>query len=357
MKKVKSLAFGLIAALWLGLSFCAWLTPSEEFSLTERRKLAQFPAISLENVESGKFSADFETYSQDQFPLREPFRKLKALFVYKIMGQSDNNGIYLEDGYAAKLETLNPDSVDYAAGRFQAVYDKYLKDQGSAVVMAVVPDKSCYMNVPGMDAAAMQAQLAEAMPWAVHMDLTDCLTLEDYYRTDTHWRQENLLGAAEKLCQGLGVTLADDFVSVTLDQPFYGVYYGQAALPMEPDSLVYLTSDWLADCTVYDYETDATGGIYDFSETNDLYDTFLSGAKSLLTIENPGAATDRELIVFRDSFGSSLVPLLIRDYARVTLVDIRYMNLEILDRFVEFKGQDVLFLYSTLVLNNSSTIK
>ena len=84
---------------------------------------------------------------------------------------------------------------------------------------------------------------------------------------------------------------------------------------------------------------------------------FLSGARSLLTIENPNAKTDKELIVFRDSFGSSMVPLLVQDYKTVTLVDIRYMNPAMLGRFVDFHGQDVLFLYSTLVLNNSSTIK
>ena len=49
--------------------------------------------------------------------------------------------------------------------------------------------------------------------------------------------------------------------------------------------------------------------------------------------------------------------LTIQDYAKVTLVDIRYIQIDVLERFLEFKGQDVLFLYSTLVLNNSSTIK
>ena len=37
---------------------------------------------------------------------------------------------------------------------------------------------------------------------------------------------------------------------------------------------------------------------------------FLSGSKSLLTITNPSADTDRELVIFRDSFASSLAPLL-----------------------------------------------
>ena len=84
---------------------------------------------------------------------------------------------------------------------------------------------------------------------------------------------------------------------------------------------------------------------------------YLSGARALLTIENPAADSDRELIVFRDSFGSSLAPLLVQGYARVTLVDIRYLQPELLGQLLDFHGQDVLFLYSTLVLNSAGAIK
>ena len=59
----------------------------------------------------------------------------------------------------------------------------------------------------------------------------------------------------------------------------------------------------------------------------------------------------------RSVTGIRLIPLLLTDYAKVTAVDIRYLQPALLDRYVDFAGQDVLFLYSTLVLNNSSTIK
>ena len=120
-----------------------------------------------------------------------------------------------------------------------------------------------------------------------------------------------------------------------------------------------LESDLLADCRVYDYESGQYTDVYNMDKltSRDLYDVFLSGPKSLLTIENPNAATDRELVIFRDSFGSAIAPLLVRDYARVTLVDIRYIQIDVLNRFLDFHGQDVLLLYSVPVLNNSQTIK
>ena len=206
----------------------------------------------------------------------------------------------------------------------------------------------------------MERLVREGMPWAEYVDLTGSLEGSDYYRTDTHWRQERLPDTAALLCQAMGaeVPRERDFRAVALEEPFYGVYYGQAALPMEPDTLYVLESDLLEDCRVYDHETGTVTGVYNRDTgSRDLYDVFLSGAKALLTIENPRASTDRELILFRDSFGSSLAPLLVQGYAKVTLVDIRYVNPGLLGEFLEFDGQDVLFLYSTLVLNNSAAIK
>ena len=117
-----------------------------------------------------------------------------------------------------------------------------------------------------------------------------------------------------------------------------------------------MQSDWLQACQVYNYEKDSYTPVYDLDRLtgSDLYEVYLSGAQSLLTIENPNATTDRELIVFRDSFGSSLAPLLTRDYAKVTLVDVRYIPAQRLGNYLDFHGQDVLFLYSTLVLNSNA---
>ena len=41
----------------------------------------------------------------------------------------------------------------------------------------------------------------------------------------------------------------------------------------------------------------------------------------------------------------------------MTLVDTRYLSSDLLDQFVDFHGQDVLFLYSSLILNSSAAIK
>ena len=197
------------------------------------------------------------------------------------------------------------------------------------------------------------------MNFAEYIGITQLLELSDYYCTDTHWRQEKITDVAQHLAAGMGVSLSAKYIVNQADTPFYGVYYGQSALPLPHDDLYYLDNEVLKDCKVYDFETSAYIPIYDLDKTkgNDPYEMFLSGSKSLLTIENPNASTDKELIVFRDSFGSSIAPLFAEGYAKITLVDIRYISPNMLGRFIEFTNQDVLFLYSTSVLNNSITIK
>ena len=357
MKKMRI----IIAALWLALAVFAWVRPADALSESERRPLTQFPELSVKTIFDGSFMENFEDYTLDQFPLRDQFRTLKANIQLKLFGQKDNNNIYVADGYAAQLEyPYDADSIDRAVSRFRYVYDTYLQDCN--VFLTVVPDKGYYLTedngYPVMDYEAMFADLQTGMPWAQFIDLTDTLTLGSFYRTDTHWRQEAILPAAEKIADALGVTVGD-FVEKNMNTPFYGVYCGQSALSLDPDEIRVMEADWMADCRVYNAETDSWGGIYDLEKLagQDPYEVYLSGPRSLMTIENPNADSDRELIIIRDSFGSSIAPLLAKDYAKVTLVDIRYMSPMVLGNFVEFGGQDVLFLYSTLVLNNSETIK
>lgn len=355
MKKYQTI---VVLTLWGALALWAWFVPSKQISEAERRPLAQKPAF------SEKFQTEFEAYSLDQFPLRDGFRRLKSLFHTGVLGQKDNNGIYLTNGTAVKQEyPLSTDSVKHAIGRFQKIYDEYLAE--SRCFYAIIPDKGYYLGEESghltMDYDALYAQMAAGLPWAQEIDLRPVLSGQDYYRTDTHWRQENLISAASALCEGLGVTppKAEQFAATPLERPFYGVYYGQAALPMEPDEMILMESDLLEQCTVYDHETGKVGSVYDMTklDSRDLYDVYLSGARALLTIENPNAGTDRELIVFRDSFGSAIVPLLMADYAKVTLVDIRYLQPTLLGQLLDFRGQDALFLYSTLILNSSAALK
>lgn len=353
------LTVSVLTAFVLGFLIWGLAKPDEAQSASERRPLAAFPKLSWETVQSGKFMSDFEKYTLDQFPLRDQFRRVKALTALYALGQQDNNDLYVQDGFLIKQEyPLDPASITHAAGRFRYVYERYFAQGQGTVYVSVIPDKNYFgENHLSMDYQALVEALRTQMDFARYIDIFPLLELEDYYRTDTHWRQEKIVDVAQKLGREMGVPLRANYTVEQLDQPFYGVYHGQFALPFPAETLYYLRSELTDGYKVHDYETDQDLPLYDLEAGEDLYELFLYGSKSLLTLENPAATTDRELVVFRDSFGSSLIPLLAEGYRRITVVDIRYISPMVLGQFVELKDQDVLFLYSTTVLNNSVTMK
>ena len=153
--------------------------------------------------------------------------------------------------------------------------------------------------------------------------------------------------------------ISQEYTQNLAREDFAGVYAGQSALPLAAEPMYYLTSPVLDGATVFDWETGETTGLYDLEELfgRDPYDLYLSGAAALQVIENPACDTGRELVIFRDSFGSSMAPLLVPGYSKITLVDLRYMTSELIPEYVPAQGQDVLFLYAPGVMNSSNLLK
>ena len=362
-KKIRAIGAGILAILWLGLCAFAWFSPAKERSDSERRQLTQLPKLTAQTLLDGSFMEKFSDYAVDQFPLRDSFRTLKALFQQKALLQSDNNGYFLHDGYLVKQTyPLSDASVTHAVKVINNLYDTYLSQTNCKTYLSVVPDKGYYVTGhPTMDYAALTERLSKELPWAENVDISETLELSDYYRTDTHWRQEQLVETAAKLCQAMGAEgpKEQDFTKAQVSDRFYGVYYGHAALPVGAEEMHRLESELLNGCVLTDLTTGKKLPLYDESKLAgpDMYEMYLSGNQPLLRLENPKAETDRELVIFRDSFGSAIAPLLMRGYRSITLVDVRYVNPRMIGDFVSFDNQDVLFLYSTLVLNESATLR
>ncbi len=366
MKKKTEYIYTIIVAavLIFGLSIFAVLKPADDFSESERRPLEKLPELSVKTLLNGDFMDKFENYTNDQFPLRDTFRSVKALARYYLFGLSDNNELYFADGHVAKLDfPINQGSLDYAASRFNELYETYMKDKVNKVVFSVVPDKNAYLGekngYPQMDYDYMIGFFKEKLPFANHVEIFDLIDESDYYFTDTHWQQQEITDVAEKILVSLEARPFEDFEEKVATENFHGVYYGQSALPLKPEKIVYLTTPEIESMTVLNYETGLKGGIYNFDklEGKDPYEFYLSGAVPLLEVTNSSAEGDRHLIIFRDSFGSSLAPLLMRDYSKITTIDTRYLLPNFIGEYVDFEGADVLMTYSTLILNDSFILK
>lgn len=355
MKKNIIITISFIIILF-GMFFANLIVKDIDISILERRKLASFPEFTFENLLNGKWVEDFEDYAVDQFVGRDLFKNIKSFWSINVFRQKDNNKMFEKDGALYKIEyPLSESNLRKNAEIIQKVYDKYLS--GKKVYFSIIPEKNYYLENDNhllMDYEKIEKAMKENLDDLEYISIFDDLELEDYYRTDIHWKQENLLDVVKKISTSMGV---EDISKINYEKEnigkFYGTYYGQISSNVEPDDMYILKNDTIQNSITYNYETQKENEVYDRKETNDKYDIYLSGATPLISITNQNAKSDKELLLFRDSFGSSLAPLLIENYKTITLIDLRYISSDILDKFIKFEKQDVLFLYSSLILNQN----
>ncbi len=352
----------IFTAVIVTFSLAGLLLPDNEISVSERRRLAEMPKSS---IVSSEFSEELETYMLDQFPLREGFRTINAITRFYVYLQSDVNGIWLKDGYVYKSDAvLDEKQILLTADKINKVTEMYLSG-ANQVFYSVIPDKNYYVDDSEhitSDFPRITEMLRENIEDAEYIDISNTLSQNSYYRTDSHWSQDKIFPAAQKISESLGVseymTPLQDYKTHAL-YPFNGVYMGQAALPVSPDTLYYLTSKYTDTSYVTGIEGTESPSVYDETRIDGLdgYDVFLSGAQAVLTIECPNAKTSRELVIFRDSFGSSIAPLFLGAYSKVTLIDLRYIASSLVDDYVSFEDCDALFLYSSAMVSSGAVLR
>ena len=369
MKRFKDLFTVILFSAVVFLTFAAHIIlPDGDVSYAERRKLDQFPPLTAETVLSNEFSEKLEGYFLDQSPLREKYRYLNTFVRMQLLFQSEVNGLWTENGHIFKRpDAYNQKQVDYGCNIINKVTSEYLSDMN--VYYSVIPDKSYFSeNSQGyFDYETLLYSLSEKLDKGEYINIIDTLSLEDYYKTDSHWSQDKILKVSEKLASAMGKESETAGYTVEEIPDFYGVYYGQGAiLGIEPDTIKYLTNPELENAVVsgipaeelkskFGVEDTLEREVYALSklEGMDDYDIFLSGGQSVVSIEL-AEGNGKELVIFRDSFGSSIAPLMLGAYQKVTLVDLRYIPSQLIGDYVEFNAnQDALFLYSASMLNSS----
>lgn len=367
MEKCKHYAvIGVFFLFICGFSVFHFLLPDKDFSPDERKTLTQAPALTWESVRTGDYFADAESYLLDQFPLRPYFLDAKRVLDKNIFLMDSSSGYASVGEHLTQLSpTLNEDQVAHAVKLFNKIIAAH--PEANQVFYAVVPDKNYYLsqlnNQPSLDYEKLLQMADEIQGQKIH--ISHLLTLEDYYRTDSHWRQERIIPVAEALCHAMGVIPADSSAySATTLEGFKGVYYTLTESPPPPETLIYLRNHAIDNATVTRLNMSLQIEQMEmYTEENidkefvDSYDVYLDGPESVITIENPNATSSKHLIMIRDSFGSSLAPLLVDSYAKITILDLRYLKSSLFSTVgLDFTDADILFLCSTTTLNNAKTM-
>ena len=248
-------------------------------------------------------------------------------------------------------------------------------------LVTTIPDKTYYLeNKIDSDFSNIQIGIEKNLNSNInYFDISNSLTLGDYYKTDMHWKQENLNNVVSTIQNEMKVSKQELKYEEKSLGDFYGAYYKEignmekvetlseneivSTNSVAHDELKYLTNEEIENSKVYNEETKQNEPIYNLEkveETGNKYDMFLSGASSIQIIQNQENNSGKKLILFRDSFGSSLAPLLINNYEEILLIDLRYVNYNILENYIDFseyENSDVLFIYSSRVINKTGILR
>ena len=324
-------------------------------SISERRTLSTFPKLTISN----EYIKDIETYMLEHFPYRDKFRNIKANYNYKILNKLDNNNIYIEkDNIYKSNYPTNKKSIDYFINNINKTKEQF--NETNNVYLMIIPDKNYYLDNKlflHIDYDYIYSKINELN--INNIDIRNILNKNDYYKTDTHWKQENLNKVIKHMNSYMNFNYIDYSYKKNTFDKFYGVYYGESALKTNPETITYLSNNILDNVNVSYLENNKLNKIYNLDKLNsfDPYEVYLDGASSFIEIKNELSTTDKELIIFRDSFASSITPLLVPYYKKITIIDNRYINSNNYLNYIKYDNQDIIFMYSTLIINNSLSLK
>lgn len=329
-----------------------------DISIAERRKLATMPELTTKSLFDGTYFKSFDSYVTDQFIKRDAFRKIKIDIELSTKGEYNN--LYLYDDYIVEeIFPLNTNSINNLINKINYIKNTYLNNN-SNIYYTIIPDKNYFVNNGNLklDYNKLQDIMKNNLTNLNYINIFDKLTLNNYYKTDTHWKQEDLFNVANTIANQMNFDITNNNIINTVTT-FKGSYAGRLSITKDIDTIKTISNPSIDNSSVYNYETKKYTKIYDYDKLKSLdkYDIYLSGASSIIDIVNPTSNSNKELIVFRDSYGSSLIPLLIDGYKKITVIDIRYVSSRILNNYIKFNDQDVLFMYSILTINNSFSMR
>ena len=349
--------------LFIGVFFILnFAVPAPAVLVSERRIPAKFPEFSMDTILDGSFMSRFGDYAADRFVFRDMFRGIHSFIVLDIYQQTDKSGIYrCPDVGLGEYRSTNATAFRQTSERILKAAQS-LEEFDLNIYYTVVPDKSTFAAryMPGFDLGTAEVILNDVLSDYTYIRVAEQLDADSFYRTDLHWNQTKIISVTNHLLTSMGANPLTGQLNEVFAGEWRGLYSGQLALPVAADSMSYVDVPGLRVSYLDEKTLELTAGpVYEAERINgvDPYDLFLRGPQPLIVIENDNAP-QRELFLFRDSFGSSLAPLLASSYSKITVIDLRYIHLSMLGYFVEFTpGSDALFIYSSQIFNNPSILQ
>jgi alginate O-acetyltransferase complex protein AlgJ len=354
MKRLRLLPvffIGLILVMGAGLI----VLPRQEFSSLEKRYLASPPALTLAG---GQFSRDMEEYLGDHFPLRANWVGLDARRRLLTGIMAADSVWRLPDG------ALVESPLDYDATRLTrnvALLSDFAREAALPFALvappaagAVSPQAGYY---PYPDEAVLEGLNPEGIRMVPLFEAFKASEVPLYYRTDPHWNGQGAYRAYQLASSALGFeALPVQAFSVTESPGFFGSAYARSGLWSTPPDILELWDSGAKLSLTFDGKPETHDSLFftrHLSEA-DQYPVFLDGNHGLTDIINHDRPSGRALLVLKDSYGNSLVPLLLPHFDRVTVIDLRAYRGNVLSLARENGCDQILAVYALRTLATGS---
>lgn len=348
--------FIIISILIACFSIADILSEDRDFSASENRYLEKFPTLTAGTVISGDFSKNYETYITDQFLYRDAFITMKSLSETALLKTENNDIIYGSEGF------LFPKFYKFDNKVLQAnlaSIDRFAAAMTAPVAVMIIPSKyhpliDCVpAGVPFVDQNFYISEINNYL--SANADIVnakDILTVNSqryiFYRNDHHWTN---YGAWLAYCQFAPIAGFTPFEyeskQILTSNGFLGTnYYKCHRLTPKADTVEYYDID-IRSLTADDAVYDSLYNAEQFFE-RDKYSAFIQGHNGLTIIETEHSAEKAgSILIIKDSFANSLIPMLCEHYNTIYAVDPRFYNHQLgYSRFAEINFDQILIIYS-----------
>ena len=369
MSKKALWAEALIFLAFIGVFFILNLVlPDRQFSEQENRYLQMKPEFSFKSLFSGDYTSKFETYTTDQFTFRDEWITLKAASELAL-GKQENNDVHLCENGTLIEGYERPESSALDAN--MSALNALVENTDAQVYFALIPDKSDLYasllpkNAPN-DSEKEVIDYCYAQSNATNVDMYSALGAHTdeyiFYRTDHHWTSLGAYYGFSALAESMGFdypaldSYADRHV---ISEEFDGTTWSSSGFSwVGPDTMeIFVNEPEGLKVTSYPEGSPVEGKLYDFSflEKKDKYSTFMGGNCPLHEIVT-GTEGKPSLLIIRDSYTDSLLPLLLDDFSEIHVLDLRYYRASLKSYIEQNDFDSVLVCYSVSNFSTDSNI-
>ncbi|MCL2087638.1 MAG: DHHW family protein [Oscillospiraceae bacterium] len=375
-KKLMLIVFSLILSGFSLLSLIA--APKEEypFSENENRYLEVFPEFSLETIGNKKFMDGFDKWTSDMFIGREQWINIKN-HSERAVGKVEIAGVFTFDGRMVQSwskpefseSERNLEAINGFASRHASVPAYFmLAPNAIGIYNDTIPTIARTALIGDMESYISDCEnfLKGITPISVSHSLNQNRDKYIFYRTDHHWTSFAAYLAYEEAARIMGFVAfnADDFEVERVSDDFRGTLFSKTLdSRIEPDAIdYYILKDKEPELTLEILGADGFtphDSLYfrEYLDKKDKYASFLGQNSPVMKIKTKLPVSSGNLLVFKDSFAHCLIPFLAKNYAEITILDMRYINVDY-RQFVTVEDYDaVIFIYNAITFSEAPDVR